>query len=333
MKFDQRIIRLLAALGAIALTLPSWATAANLTEGEKPSIFIGALQIQPSVIEMASQQERLLELKRACETLESQFTNALSATRVFQLVERKRKGDIELEQSFAAVAVDPNDMNIAETGKMSGAKLAFLPLIDGFEDRSHVVDYKVIGRANLNRSLFMSAMVQIVDTTTGQLLPDAPSVQLTKEEVLENIRTGQATGSDQALVALAKDMAKKLAQETISLLRPAKILTVTGRQVMINRGSDSGFSEGDEVEIYAVENVNDEDTGETFHNEIPVGTATIVRLDKKKSFAMIGNEDFGIAKGCVVRTIKQVIASPSSSDSDRSGRELSPGSSDKPLKW
>lgn len=333
MKPDQRIIRLVAVLSAIVLMLPTWVKAAGLTEGEKTRIFIGALQIQPSVVDMASQKGHELELKRVYDTLDSQFTNALNSTQVFQLVERKRKGDIELEQSFAAVAVDPNDNNIAQAGKMSGAKLAFLPQIDGFEYNSHMVDYQAIDRSNLNRSLFMSAVVRIVDTTTGQILPAAPSIQLTKEDIQTNIQPGQTAGSDQSLVALAREMAHKLAQETVALLRPPKVLAVTGRQIMINRGTDSGFGKNDVVEIYAVENVVDEDTGKIFHNEIPVGTATIVRLDKEKSFALIGNENFGIAKGCIVHTIKQGVAFPSASASEPNNRHLTPGSSEKPLKW
>jgi curli biogenesis system outer membrane secretion channel CsgG len=325
------------------LLLPLSVSAAELSKGEKDTIFIGPLKVQPSVIEMAEKKNSLAELKRVFNSLETQFISALNATRVFQLVERSRKADIELEQGFAAVAVDPNDKNAAQTGKMAGAKFAFLTQIDGFEDKSETAEYKAIGRASLSRKLFLSATVQIVDTTTGKLLPDSPSVQLTRTEEIENARIGQLSGSDEVIVALAKEMAKKLSQEVVALLRPAKVLTVTGKQVMFNRGSEAGFNKGDLVEIYAVQNVKDEDTGEVFRNEVPVGQATINRIDKNQSYAVISGDDMGITKGCVVRFVKTAASRAAEGepppdvtqpDFEKKGDTGStPGSSEKPLKW
>ena len=327
----------------ITVLFPLLASAAELSAGEKDTILIGALKVQPSVIEMAELKNRQSELKRIINSLESQFISALNATRVFQLVERSRKADLELEQGFAAVAVDPNDRNAAQTGKMAGAKFAFLPQIDGFEDKSDVAEYQAIGRASLSRKLFLSAVVQIVDTTTGKLLPDSPSIQLTKIEEIENARIGQLSGSDEVIVALAKEMAKKLSQEVVALLRPAKVLTVTGRQVMFNRGSEAGFTKGDLVEIYAVQNVKDEDTGEIFRNEVPVGQAVINRIDKNQSYAAISGDDMGITKGCVVRFMKTAATRAAEGDPPPDATQpdfgtkgdagTTPGSSEKPLKW
>lgn len=325
------------------MSLPLHSSAEELSKGEKDTIFIGPLKAQPSVIEMAEKMNRLSELKRVFNSLETQFISALNATRVFQLVERNRKADIELEQGFAAVAVDPNDKNAAQTGKMAGAKFAFLAQIDGFEDKSETVEYKAIGRASLSRKLFLSATVQIVDTTTGKLLPDSPSIQLTRSEEVENARTGQLSGSDEVIVALAKEMAQKLSQEIVALLRPAKVLSVTGKQIMINRGSEAGFAKGDLVEIYAVQNVKDEDSGEMFRNEIPVGQAVISRIDKNQSYASISGGDMGITKGCVVRFIKTAASRAAEAEPPHDATQpdfgtkgdagSTPGSSEKPLKW
>jgi hypothetical protein len=336
-------LRQLSAVLIPILLLPLFASAAELSAGEKDTIFIGPLKVQPSVIEMAEKKHRQFELKRVFNSLETQFISALNATRVFQLVERSRKADIELEQGFAAVAVDPNDKNAAQTGKMAGAKFAFLPQIDGFEDTSETVEYQAIGRASLNRKLFLSAVVQIVDTTTGKLLPDSPSIQLTKTEEVENARIGQLSGSDEVIVALAKEMAKKLSQEVVAFLRPAKVLAVTGKQVLINRGSEAGFNKGDLIEIYAVQSVKDEDTGEVFRNEVPVGQAVISRIDKNQSYAAISGDDMGITKGCVVRFVKSAASRASEAEpppdttqpdfGTKGDPGTTPGSSEKPLKW
>jgi curli biogenesis system outer membrane secretion channel CsgG len=340
----MRVILQLCTIFLVTLLLvPLLASGAELSKGEKDTIFIGSLKVQPSVIEMAEKKNSLAELKRVFNSLETQFISALNATRVFQLVERKRKGDIELEQGFAAVAVDPNDKNAAQAGKMAGAKFAFLPQIDGFEDSSETTEHKAIGRASLSRKLFLSVVVQIVDTTSGKLLPDSPSIQLTKTEEVEHARIGQLSGSDEVIVSLAKEMARKLSQDVVALLRPAKVLTVTGKQVMFNRGSEAGFAKGDLVEIYAVQNVKDDDTGEVFRNEVPVGQAVISRIDKNQSYAGISGDDAGITKGCVVRAVKTAAQRASEAEPPPDGTQpdfgtkgeagSSPGSSEKPLKW
>jgi hypothetical protein len=82
------------------------------------------------------------------------------------------------------------------------------------------------------------------------------------------------------------------------------VLDVTGNQIMINRGIESGFPVDTTIEIYAVKEVKDEDTGETFRNELPVGKAKIVRGDAKQSFAIIIGDNLGIAAGCVARPLK-----------------------------
>jgi hypothetical protein len=292
----------------ILALIPLTVFADELAKGEKDTIFIGELKVQPSVIELAKKQDHSLDLQRVIESLDSQFTTSLNATRVFQLVERKRKEDVELEQKYAAVAVDPNDKNIAQGAKMAGAKFAFLPQIDGFEDKtiastSSTKKYEFINKSVTTtkaavRSIYLSAVVQIVDTTTGKLLPDSPSIQV------DYSMLPAGTTGDRLYVELAKLAATKLAQNTVGLLRPPKILDVTGDQIMINRGIESGFPVDTPIEIYAVKEVKDEDSGEIFRSEIPVGKAKIIRGDAKQSFATIAGDNLGIAPGCIARPLK-----------------------------
>lgn len=317
-------------MGAIGLCF-SLAQAQDLTQGEKDTLYIGPIIVQPSVQESAKSKGRELTLKRATDSLESQLITALNATRVFQIVERKRITDIQYEGAFAAVAVNPGDKNAAQLLKLAGAKYAFLLQIDGFEDRVGKQRFDAIARVSMVRNLFLSAVVKVVDTTTGKLLPDAPSVQLNKGETVEMAGNDNDLESDQIIVELAKDMANQLAQGVVALLRPAKVLTVTGKQILINRGTAAGFYMDDIVEVYAVQEVKDKDSGETFLNEIPVGRARVVRSDAKQSFGMIEGEDTGIAKGCVVRVVKSahavVIQAPPPNE------VVTPGSSEKPLKF
>lgn len=341
----RKIIRLFAVIFVVVILMPSGVSAVELSKGEMDTIFIAPLEVQPAVTEKAKKKHQSIELKLVSDSLETQLISALNATRVFQLVERNFKADIEQEQERGIVAedVDLDDKSAEETGKMAGAKFAFLPRIDGFEDKSETAEYQAIGRESLSRKLFLSAVVRIVDTTTGKLLPDSPSVQLTKTEEVEFGRIGQLSGSDEVLVALASEMAKKLSREAVALLRPAKVLTVTGRQILFNRGSDAGFAKGDLVEIYAVQNVKDEDSGEMFRNELPVGQAVISRIEKNQGYANISGDDMGITKGCVVRFMKTAAgrAAEGTSPPDvtqpdfgtKGDAGTTPGSSEKPLKW
>lgn len=330
---------------ALLLLMGGGLHAAELSRGEKDTIFIGDLKVQPAVVEMAEKDGRAAELKLLYQSLDTQFISTLNATRVFSLVERKRKWDLELEQSFAAVAVNPDDRNLAKTGMMAGAKFAFLPQIDAFQDKQIITEHPAIGRVSVTREILLSAVVQIVDTTTGKILPDSPSVHLTKKRELRSVRREEAVMDVADLVELAKVVARRLAQESVAYLRPAKVLAVTGKQVMINRGSEYGFAMGDLVDIFAVQNVKDEESGETFRNEIPVGQGIIVRVDKQQSYAKITGEDLGIVKGCVVRFTKSAAdrakegnpePDPTRPDFERQkDAPLGPdtGSSDKPIRW
>lgn len=315
----------------------------ELSSGEKDTLYIGELKVQPSVIDQALKKGTGTELRRIANSLDTQFISALNATRVFQLVERKRKGDIKLEQDFSAVAVNPEDTNTAKAGMMAGAKFAFLPQIDGFQDKTAVTNHEAIGRSTVKREIFLSAVVQIVDTTTGKILPDSPSAQLTHKEEQQNVRPEELDLSDASIVALAKEVAKRLSLESVSQLRPAKVLAVTGKQVLINRGSDAGFSKGDLLEIFAAQNVKDDDTGETFRNEVPVGQAIISRIDRKQSYANITGEDLGIIKGSIVRFARSAAErqkegapepDPTKPDFEKpSEGDSNPASGAAPLKW
>lgn len=305
---------------------------AQLSQGEKDTIFIGPVKVNGGVVESAKKQKRELALEQLAQALRTELVTEINQTRVFTIVERERKDDIELEQAFAQVAVDPNDKNAAQMMKMKGAKYAFLPRIDAFEDRTATTKYEAIQRQDVSRTVWVSAVVSIVDTTTGALLPESPSVKVKRGNSAEYARMGTGLGGDELVNAVAKELAEKLAQETVTLMRPAKVLTVTGPQIMINRGTEAGFAVGSEIEFFATEDVKDEDTGEVFKNEISVGKGVVKRADAKQSFAEAKGENLGIAKGVVVKILKK---SPGTGVAVAKRKEapLSAGSGERPLNF
>ncbi|MEY4668724.1 MAG: hypothetical protein RL518_1423 [Pseudomonadota bacterium] len=321
------------ALGALFLGLSLVCEAsAQLAQGEKDTAFIGPVKVNESVEEAAKKRKDENGLNQLREGLRTELVTEINQTRVFQIVERERKDDIELEQAFAQVAVDPNDKNAAQMMKMKGAKFAFLPRIDAFEDNSSTTKYEAIQRKDVSRTVWVSAVLSVVDTTTGALLPESPSVKVKRSNSLEYARLGAGLGGDELINQVTKELAQKLAQEIVTLMRPAKVLAITGPQIMINRGTEAGFEPGSEVEFFATEDVKDEDTGEIFKNEISVGKGVLKRADAKQSFAEAKGENLGISKGCVVKVLKSgggkaVVARKKPEE------KLSAGSSEKPLSF
>lgn len=281
----------------------------ELSKGEKDSIFIAPMTIQPSVMETAKVKGQDVILHQAIDSLDTQLTTALNATRVFQLVERKRLADLLTEQGLAdAMAKNPADKTIVEALKVAGAKYAFFLQVDAFEDRTEKRRFATLDRTSIRRSVYLSAVVRVVNTTTGRLLPDSPSVQQSRTNMVEWARSEDQLDGPQIVVDLVKGIAAELSQGVISLLRPAKVLTITGKQMLVNRGTEAGFHVDDFVEIFATQVVKDPDSGEEFRNEVLVGHARIVRGDAKQCFGILEGEDTGVAAGCVVKVDRKHVS-------------------------
>jgi len=358
-------VRFMPAALLILLLAPALLPAAELSQGVKDTITIADVYVQPSVMDLAEEQRKTTALRRVSSALGSQLAAALNATQVFQLMQSPPVDSSGPERDAAAVppeSAPPTDTTAPATPLVpvvpaspdagqprghtpSSAKFALIPQIDGFEDKSVVTRQQAIGRSSLHRTVYLSALVQITETATGKILPDSPAIQLKMQEDIANVSREEAVGTDQLLVNLAREMAKKLSQEAVARLRPAKVLAVTGKQVLINRGSEVGFVKGDLVEIYAVQNVKDDDTGALFSQEVPVGQAIISRVDRTQSYANITGEDLGIIKGCTVRFVKSAAARAAEAETipeqdqvrpdfeHKPVMEGTPGSSDKPLQW
>ncbi len=286
------------------ILISSIVTADELSKGEKDTIFVYPTNVTPSVTEAAAQQKNEHDLKTVVEKFNEQLKTGLNNSRVFQMVERDLgQKAMQDEQKFAYANVDPNDKNIAIGGmKQLGAKYVFIPVIDSFVNKSATntrkLDFIGASVSTVKKTIYMSANTRIVDTTTGKVLPDSPNVQVDTSMLPKDV------DNELVFVELAKIAASKLVQTTVLSLRPPKVLDVTGNQIMINRGVEFGLPVDTTIEIYAFKEVKDDDTGEVFRSEFPVGKAKIVRGDSKQSFATIIGDNLGIAPGCVARPIK-----------------------------
>lgn len=319
---------------ALLLSPALFAGAAELSIDEKDTIYIDKVRISPSLSERAERNGTSLALQRGADLVEIELTPALNATRIFQLVERKELSTLEEEQELSkSGAVDAESRFAASAGRISGAKFVLIPTLVAFDDVTSVRHYAATGRLDQTRNLYFAATIKIVNTKTGAILSEVPSVQLQQIDVRRNLSADDVSGREEFLVAQAKEVARQLAQSAVSVLRPARILAVSGKQILVNRGSEAGFSVGDQLEVFAVTNVRDEESGETYRNEFSVGQARIIRIDKKQSFAMIDGDDLGIVAGGIVKIFHAGNRGNKREGDAATPSTETPGSSEKPLRW
>ncbi|HPQ65309.1 MAG TPA: CsgG/HfaB family protein [bacterium] len=336
----------LAVLAGAALALPALG---QESPGKKDTIFVGRVKVQPSVTELAAREGYGVDLRRIADSLETQFLGALNATRLFQLVDRSRVAEVQEEQAFGQVAVGTD---AARIGRMTGAAYAFFPEVDGFQVRTDTDVYAGIGRESVTRRYFLSILVQVVDTTTGEVLPESPSIQVERVDSTGMAAPGQATASDRVLVDMAKEASGRLTRDLLGLLKPAKVLKVSqageGKiQLLINRGAQGGFGPGDMVTVYHYEAVTDEETGEVYRDKVPLCRARIIRGNDRQSTALSIGDDLGVTAGCIAEKdaaaeagseIPRVTWSGGEEDTGTGTAPVrvspdTPGSGEQPLQW
>jgi len=311
-----------------------------LSKGKKDSILISDVDVPVSLVNKSKADATDNELKSLSENLRSQLEVAISSTRVFQIVERERLKDLQLEQQFNASggtgdAVDVKQFNV------TGAKYVLFPKITAYELKKTVSKYNAIDRQS--SSVIISATVQskIVDTSTGIALPDIVSISKSVTQNYDLSKMGTKVSVDMLVDDLSKKISDATAWGLINIIRPPKVLAVTAGQAMVNRGETAGLIKGLSVKIYAVEKIVDEDTGESFNNEVEVAEGHIIRSNAKQSYVKIVGEDLGVAKGCVVRVQKIAVEGATQpqgrAESDfgtnpatEKKEKLTPGSSEKP---
>ena len=104
------------------------------------------------------------------------------------------------------------------------------------------------------------------------------------------------------MVAVARDMAQKIANHFADVIFPIKVLIRRENQVTVNRGEGGGVAVGDTFNAFALgQELIDPDTKESLgREEVKVGTVKITQVNPKTSLADIV-DDQGIDKGAILR--------------------------------
>ena len=245
------------------------------------------------------------ELGRIVESLDSQLIDRINATRKFTVVSRSDLSDVIKEQDLDASG-NVDAKTAAKTGKLAGAKYLLVATVDDFQDYLERAVFEGTGQTATKRVFRLSVVAKIYNSSTGKLLESA-NFQTGNDEFKKiqmersyTVKTGML--SDEMMVAVARNMAEKIAVHVANIIFPIKVLIRRDNIVTINRGQGGGVDVGDVFDVYAQgQELKDPDTGEILgREEVKVGKVKITQVDPKMSQAEI-LEDSGIDKGAVLR--------------------------------
>ncbi len=231
-------------------------------------------------------------------SFESNLESFIQASRLYQLVDRSQLKDLLTESDFNESGM----IGTKATKKfaMQGAgKILFVEL-KNVEFSTNSQTYNLTNKRDEDNTLILSVAGKVIDITTTKVDYVLPVLRVSLNQSNNQLRKGEKTSTSNIWQDAAEKLAKDMARVLARAIRPAKILAVNGKQVMINQGSTTGFVPGVLVTVYATEVIEDEDTGEQFLNEIPVGTGSVVRGDARKCYIVL-TEDLGVVKGCIAR--------------------------------
>lgn len=267
---------------------------------------LGILDINPTPALAASlAPDKKLEMNRIIESLDSQLTASINATRKFDIVSRGDAGEITKEQQFGASGnVDPN--TAAQIGKDLGAKYIFTATVDDYQDYVEKATFEGTGDTATKRVFRLSIVGKIYDSTTGKLLASAnfqtgnDEFKQIQQERNYSVKDGEL--SDEMMVAVSRSMAEKIAIHVADVLFPIRVLIKDDSGVTINRGDGGGVAVGDTFNVFALgKALIDPDTGEKLGNEeVKVGQVKITEVDPTFSKAQV-LEDTGIDTGAILR--------------------------------
>jgi len=282
-------------------------TLASAQEG-KATIAVSSIKATAS-LDASVKPDKKLELGRIIESLNSQLTDRINATRKFDVVGRSDLGDLLKEQDLGASG-NVEARTAAKAGKLAGATFLLVTTVDDFQDYVETATFEGTGRSSTRRVFRLSVVGKLYDSSTGKLIESA-NLQTGNDafkDISENRSYSTKDGNltDDMMVAVARNLAQKIATHFAEVIFPAKVLTRRDKEVTLNRGEGGGVAVGDKFNVFALgQELIDPDTKESLgREEVKVGTIKITQVNPKTSTAEI-LDDAGIDKGAILRKASQ----------------------------
>ncbi len=284
----------------VAALLPALASA----QDGKATLAVSSIKPTPS-LDASVKPDKKLEMGRIIESMNSQLIDRINATRKFDVVGRSDLNDILKEQDLGASG-NVDAKTAAQAGKLTGAKYLLITTVDDFQDYVETATFEGTGRSATKRVFRLSVVGKLYDSSTGKLIESA-NLQTGNDDfkdISENRSYSTKDGNltDEMMVAVARNMAEKIANHFADVIFPAKVLVKRDKQVTINRGEGGGVAVGDTFNVFALgAELIDPDTKESLgREEVKVGTVKISQVNPKTSLADILT-DTGIDTGAVLR--------------------------------
>jgi curli biogenesis system outer membrane secretion channel CsgG len=278
----------------------------TLSSGQEGKATLAVSSVKPTASLAASiKPDKKASMGRIVESLDSQLIDRINATRKFDVVGRSDLGDVLKEQDLGASG-NVDAKTAAQAGKLTGAKYLLVTTVDDFQDYVEKATFADTGRSATKRVFRLSVVGKVYDASTGKLLESAnfqtgnDDFKRIQEERSYSTKDGEL--SDELMVAVARDLAQKIATRISDVVFPAKVLLKRDKEVTINRGEGGGVAVGDVLNVYALgEELTDPDTKESLgREEVKVGKVKITQVNPKTSMADI-LDDTGIDKGAILR--------------------------------
>ena len=270
----------------------------------KASIAISSIKPTPS-LDASVKPDKKLEMGRIIESMNSQLIDRINATRKFDVVGRSDLNDIIKEQDLGASG-NVDAKTAAKAGKVTGATFLLVTTVDDFQDYVETATFAGTGRSSTKRVFRLSVVGKLYDSSTGKLIESA-NLQTGNDafkDISENrsYTTKDGNLTDEMMVAVARDMAQKIANHFADVIFPVKVLVRRDKEVTLNRGEGGGVAVGDTFNAFALgQELIDPDTKESLgREEVKVGTVKITQVNPKTSTAQI-LDDTGIDAGAVLR--------------------------------
>ena len=274
--------------------------------GQKATVAIRGFEATPAVRNAAQAAGTLNALDQIIQGAEGQLESELQRSQKFDVVARGDLKTILKEQDLAdSGLVNQLDPNTAKSLQLAGAKYVAILTVDGFQDiTDRTTLQKQLGPTSAERrSIQLSGVVQVYDTTSGRMLSSAP-LKVDRNQLAEIIPGVERSGSPtQAVLAtVASSLASESAASITGAIFPAKVLAYTFGQVTFNRTASAGVAPGQIWEVmHAGDALVDPDTGATLGSEeVTVGWARVTDAGDRfsKAQAIVDN---GITKGAIMR--------------------------------
>lgn len=284
----------------------------------KPTIAVLDFSVVSKAVRLGPDFMEIKWAEQNSDILTSDLITSLVNSRKFDVVERDRMGEVMQEKDFISMTQDQamqlGDLLGADYFVMGQIELVEASLskkkIPYTEDR-----YKVdlFGRMVVN--------VRIVDTRGGKIV----AAQKINESLAQS-----GGGSALAFLETLKEKAVlEIVNNVVDGVFPVKVMKVQGEEIYLNRGEGASFKVGGIMIVYLEgEKLIDPDTGENLGStEIEVAQLKVAEILPKFSKANLVSGDVSQIKVGSVCRLKKVEFNSNSK------KPLTPGPSEKPIKW